>query len=295
VIDTDVHAVDFFPGLSEYIDRFAGPAAVDTFRKSLGYLVRSPGGTWYDLSPEQRRNFRAVRPPWWGSPAENTLDLATAALPELLYQRLEDLGVDFGVVFPNLSLGAIFFSGEGELRLNLAKAVNAYNADLYRPYGDRLTPVAVIPLHTPQEGVEALEHAAGLGFKAALIPGSVRRPIKGYADKVKDHPDAARALTWLDFFGLDSEYDYDPFWARAVELGIPLTTHSGSQGWEARSSISNYQFNHIGHFAQASDALAKSLFFGGVTRRFPKLRVGLLEGGAAWGAQLWNDTNPHNV
>jgi len=45
--------------------------------------------------------------------------------------------------------------------------------------------------------------------------------------------------------------------------------------------------NHIGHFADGSEAFAKSLFFGGVTRRFPNLRVGMLEGGADWGARVY--------
>jgi hypothetical protein len=39
-------------------------------------------------------------------------------------------------------------------------------------------------------------------------------------------------------------------------------------------------FNHIGHFADASEAFAKALFFGGATRRFPKLRIGFIEGSA---------------
>lgn len=89
------------------------------------------------------------------------------------------------------------------------------------------------------------------------------------------------------FYGIDSEYDYDPFWARAVELGVPILTHYGSQGWTGRSSISNYMNNHIGHFADGSEAFAKALFFGGVTKRFPQLRVGLLEGGADWGARVF--------
>jgi hypothetical protein len=38
------------------------------------------------------------------------------------------------------------------------------------------------------------------------------------------------------------------------------------------------------YFADGSEAFAKSLFFGGVTRRFPRLRVGMLEGGTDWGA-----------
>src|SRR6185436_16287409 len=42
-----------------------------------------------------------------------------------------------------------------------------------------------------------------------------------------------------------------------------------------------------GHFADGSEAFAKALFFGGVTRRFPGLRVGMLEGGADWGARVY--------
>jgi len=45
-------------------------------------------------------------------------------------------------------------------------------------------------------------------------------------------------------------------------------------------------FNHINHFADASEALAKALFFGGVTERIPQLRIALLEGGAAWGQNV---------
>jgi hypothetical protein len=48
-------------------------------------------------------------------------------------------------------------------------------------------------------------------------------------------------------------------------------------------------FNHIGMFADAHEAFCKSLFFGGVTRRFPGLKFGLLEGGAAWGVRLYGD------
>src|SRR6202012_2099833 len=40
-------------------------------------------------------------------------------------------------------------------------------------------------------------------------------------------------------------------------------------------------------------ALATSLFFSGAPRRFPDLRVGFLEGGAAWGATLFADLVGH--
>ena len=50
----------------------------------------------------------------------------------------------------------------------------------------------------------------------------------------------------------------------------------------SRRSISNYVYNHIGSFAAANDAFCKALFLGGVTRRFPELNFGFLEGGVAW-------------
>jgi len=176
------------------------------------------------------------------------------------------------------------------------RAINHYHADIYKPYADRLTPVAAIPLFTPQEGIEEAEFAVKtLGLKTILIPGALRRPIQSIAEKYppKYHGEVAYHGSWIDTFGIDSEYDYDPFWAKVVELGVAPTTHSGGMGWTARSSTSNYVFNHIGHFAEASHVLAKSLFFGGVTKRFPKLRVGFLEGGAGWGAQLYADLVGH--
>ena len=51
--------------------------------------------------------------------------------------------------------------------------------------------------------------------------------------------------------------------------------------FQERSSISNYMYSHMGHFAAAGEALCKSLFLGGVTRRFPRLRVAFLEGGVS--------------
>lgn len=295
VVDTDLHTIENPKILEQYIEKNGGSHAVDQFRSALtkgfGYL----SNIWYEQSVEERRDQRSVRPPWWALPAKNTLDLATVSLPSLLHERLQESGSDFAVLYPNVATFAPHI-GNPELRRQVARSVNEYNADLFRPYSDRLTPVAAIPLHTPEEGIEELEYAVNtLGLRVGLIPGYVNRPIKALNDKLKPEDQALfrRHATWIDTYGIDSEYDYDPFWAKAVELGISLTTHSAGMGWTARSSISNYMYNHIGHFADASHALAKSLFFGGVTRRFPDLRFGFLEGGAAWGAALLADLVGH--
>lgn len=287
VIDTDIHTNEFSPLLEDYIAQYGGAQVVDSFREHLHQNgLNALAAEWYKATPQQRLDQRLFRPPFWALPAKNSYDLATVSLPALLNERLEELGTDYAVLYPNISLFPINSSNE-ELRRSLTRAINHYHADIYRPYADRLTPVAAIPLHTPEEGIEELEYAVNtLGLKTALIPGAVRRPVQAIADKYPNDPELARYAYWLDFFGIDSAHHYDPFWQKSIELGINLSTHSGSQSWVARNSPSNYMFNHINHFADASEALAKALFFGGVTERFPQLRIALLEAGAAWGANV---------
>jgi predicted TIM-barrel fold metal-dependent hydrolase len=291
VIDTDVHVNDYAPVLNDYVAQYGGPKLVDALRKAQGgrFATRdAEGKDWYAQTPAERAHHRTLRAPWWARVTRNTYDLATYTIPALLYERLAEQGSDYSILFPNDVLSPA--AAGGEFRQPLHRALNHFHADQYRPYADRLTPVAGIPMHTPQEAIEELEFAVKtLGLKVANIPGGVRRPIPSIAEQYprEQHPEIARHVGYIDFYGIDSPHDYDPFWAKAVELGVPLTTHYGSQGWTGRHSISNYMFNHVGHFADGSQAFAKALFFGGVTRRFPGLRVGLLEGGADWGSHVY--------
>jgi hypothetical protein len=58
-------------------------------------------------------------------------------------------------------------------------------------------------------------------------------------------------------------------------------------------SRTSYVYNHIGNFAAAGEAACRSLFLGGVPRRFPSLRFAFLEGGVAWAASLYSDILGH--
>src|SRR5207245_6826802 len=93
--------------------------------------------------------------------------------------------------------------------------------------------------------------------------------------------------------GYKSPHDYDRFWQACLNLKVAVTAHSGSMGWHGRESINNFSFNHIGHFAAASHAFARALIFGGVVKRFPRLRFGLLEGGVGWACNLFTDLVAH--
>ena len=50
----------------------------------------------------QRRHDRTRRSNWWGVTSK-TLDKATALLPALLNERLPELGIDFALIYPNVS------------------------------------------------------------------------------------------------------------------------------------------------------------------------------------------------
>ncbi len=287
IIDSDGHTAEFEPVLFDYLRDVGGSRAVDR----LVALPDSPFSfRWYKLTLQERRDQRQIRPHFWVHPAANTLDRATSSLPKLLYQRLDEMGLDFTIIYPSLGLFLVHL-GDDELRGVACRALNKLHADTFREYSDRMTPVAVVPMHSPAEAIAELEYAVGtLGLKAAVMPGHVRRPLVSAVRKV---PEAARYAFWLDTIGLDSEYDYDPLWAKCLELRIAPTFHSGSVGLFTRNSISNFMHNHVGHFAAAGEAICKALFFGGVTRRFPGLTFSFLEGGAAWGCTLLADLVGH--
>jgi predicted TIM-barrel fold metal-dependent hydrolase len=280
VIDSDGHWVEFGPQLNDYLKRIGGSKALDGFKAR-------PTEVWHLTIPlHERRERRLDQPIWWGMPTRNTLDRATAMLPKLLYQRLADFGFDFVVLYPSAGLRTPFIP-DAELRQLTCRAFNTFSAELFAEYKDRLTPAAVIPMHTPQEAIEELDYAVNkLGLKVAMMASLIRRPIRS------NQPNP-RYNEWLEMLGLDSEYDYDPVWRKCAELGIAPSFHSVSKGVGTRVSPSNGVYNHIGHFGVAGEAVCKALFLGGVTRRFPTLRFAFLEGGVGWASMLYSDLIGH--
>jgi predicted TIM-barrel fold metal-dependent hydrolase len=274
IIDADGHMLEHVPTLDSYIRREGIAAGFD----GLGVCPLVDA----DRIAERSRLHGAFMDSW-SIPARQTRDLATATLPSLLYERMDELGLDFAVVYPTFGPGFTHLPDE-HLRRGSCRALNRYSAEVFADFADRLTPAAAIPMTTPEEAIDELEFAVGtLGLKAALIAAYTIRPLES------GEPGVGYYAGWLDTYGIDSVHDYDPFWRRCVELGVAPGAHSLGMGWGSRRSPTNYVYNQIGHFAVAGEALAKALFLGGVTRRFPALRVGLLEGGVAWAVSLYSD------
>jgi predicted TIM-barrel fold metal-dependent hydrolase len=284
VIDADGHTIEYAPAYFEYLKRVGGARIAEQ------YLAKLDAGGWYRMSPEERLKKRVTRPTSWGLPTRNTLDRATAMLPRLFRARMDDFGLDFSIVYSTLALVLIREENE-ELRRATCRALNTMFADIFADQADRMTPVATIPSHTPAEAIEELEFAVKkLGFKTVMVNTNVRRPIPEVAARA---PEVAAYAGWMDTLCMDSPYDYDPVWAKCVELKVAVTSHSPSTGWGSRVATNHYIHNHVGSFAAAGEAFAKAVVLGGVTKRFPSLNFAFLEGGVAWASELYAGLQSH--
>jgi hypothetical protein len=245
IIDADGHLIEMIPLLIDFIREGAGPRIADRFQALVA-----------QRDPRQRRVGGARV--FWALPEENTLDRMTATLPELLYRRLDEFGVDFALLYPSMALPLMCLP-DAEVRQAAVRACNRYYAEVFGGYRDRLEPVAVVPLFTPEEALAELDYAIGERGLKAIVANAVIPRLPG---------EGGRGGEWLDTIGFGSPHDYDPVWARCVELGVVPAFHGVGYGWGTRSSPDNYVYNHLGNFAAG-------------------------EGGVTWGAQLYADVLGH--
>ncbi len=289
IIDADGHFVEIGPILDEelvtYIEQAGGRELRDRYLSGLAKPFDTSTVLANRNDPAVREHWRSM-PSWWGWQTRNTYDRATAHLPKLMYERLDEMGIDFMMVYPSAVLGLLDIE-DGEVGLALAQAANRWLASIFAPYKDRMAVGGIVPMNTPQIAIQAAEHAVNeAGLKTVIVASYVRRYL---GDKPEKGPQAFR----LDTYGLDSEHDYDPFWAKCIDLGVAPLVHGSHQRERISRSVSSYVYNHVGGLATAHESLAKSLFLGGVTRRFPELRVGFLEGGVSWACSLYADLLGH--
>ncbi|HZP31506.1 MAG TPA: amidohydrolase family protein [Acidimicrobiia bacterium] len=271
VVDGDGHLIEYMPLVTDLVRDVAGR---DVMHAYVEFMQRG-------LLPDEA-GFASARV-FWGLPEENTLDRMTVTLPGLTYARLDELGLDFALLYPSSGL-TILGAPDAEVRQAAACALNTYYAQMYAEYRDRMEPVAVIPTFTPEEAIAELDHAVGeLGLKAVVMSAAIPRPAgTGGSEEA-----------WIDTLGHGSLHDYDPVWRRCRELHVSPAFHGIGYGWGSRRSATNYVYNHLGNFGAAQEAACRSLLLGGVPVRFPDLAFAFLEGGVGWSAQLLADVLGH--
>ena len=190
-------------------------------------------------------------------------------------QRLDDMdrdGVDLAVIFGGGPLG----TGDFDLYMGSFGAYNRWVADFCSHDPRRLRHVAYIPMIDVDQSVQMLRDAKTAGATAVNIPAfpqSKARFSKRTSQEIALTGDSSGERQYRD-------RDFDPIWATACELDLPITVHLGG-----RVSRFNDKKAFLPDLPMARIAMlevAGILIYGGVFDRFPSLRVGLIECGVGW-------------
>ena len=180
-------------------------------------------------------------------------------IPDEHVKDMDVDGVDAGVLYPSNSVPLFRFIQDSDFLTDLFRAYNDWLAEFCNPYPDRLKGIAMINVDIVEIAVKEMERCARLGLVGAMI--AVYPPM----DRAYDSP------------------EYEPLWAAAQDLQMPLSFHIGTNrpGPGESSPVAGRlsDFTNIDHWVRMSLA---DMIFGGVFRRYPKLQVGSVEHELAW-------------
>src|SRR5882757_8730423 len=188
IVDGDGHWLEYAPVFSEKMRKAAGDKAADGFLAALRSTTDA-----LKLTPAERRRRRVAMPNFWNRQAENTLDRATAMMPKMLYERLDEIALDFAIVYPTAGLRLPRIKDD-ETRRAVIRAYNIVSAEYFEKLSDRMTPAAIIPMHTPEEAIAELEFTTKqLGSKVGMFGSAFPRQVPAIA---ANDPDTSRFAVW---------------------------------------------------------------------------------------------------
>jgi predicted TIM-barrel fold metal-dependent hydrolase len=184
-------------------------------------------------------------------------------------QHLKDMqidGVAGEVLYP--SQGLFYFKvADTQLMSAIFRTYNDWLAEFCSTAPERLKGIAMINLDDVQDGIRELERTAKLGLVGAMI--SEYPP----EDRRYDRP------------------EYEPFWAAAQGLDMPLSLHTATRRQGTNSGMVQRSVRDASRRATKAFLPATSLcdmMFSGVFERYPGLRVGVVEFELSWVPYLLN-------
>jgi predicted TIM-barrel fold metal-dependent hydrolase len=200
-------------------------------------------------NPEELKEFLTkatyadARPGGW-DPAERVKDNAAD-------------GVEADVLYTTLGF-RIFWLKDPGLQADCFRVYNDWLAEFVSYDPKHMAGLPMISLYDPKAGARELERCAKMGLKGAMI----------WCSPPDDRPYSSDV--------------YDPFWAAAQELKMPVSLHAiTGMGMES-------QFNWGARYMRAtvlSHEVEKSfsvLIFSGVLDRFPELQIVSAENNIGW-------------
>ena len=176
---------------------------------------------------------------------------------------MDSEGIDAVVLFPTLSALPIAAIPDEAFALALARGYNNWLAEFCQVAPRRLYGVAQVPLlHIDAAIAEATRAVTRLRLRMIFL-----------------RPNPYGGRSWTD-------RAYDPFWACAQDLGVPLAFHEGTfaKGMPTAGidRFDSYFFHHIVSHPFEQQLACLSLIAGGVLERFPRLQIAFMESGTGW-------------
>jgi predicted TIM-barrel fold metal-dependent hydrolase len=187
-------------------------------------------------------------------------------------RALDELGFSSQLVFATSSLSQFRMSKESDILYGGARAHNRAMGEFCS--GDRrLIGVAYVPLDDPARALVELDQALAAGCRAVWLPATPAGEVS------PGHP------------------DLDPIWRRLVESRTPFMLHIGPgsrllpkeyqnngkpRSPDLHGGGENLRFKDFVVLPYAAQMFLAALIYDGVFDRFPDLRGGVIEFGAAW-------------
>jgi predicted TIM-barrel fold metal-dependent hydrolase len=189
-------------------------------------------------------------------------------------QLMDELGLHRALMFPTLAnLLEYSLEGDPDLTHVAVHAVNQWLHDRWSfDYMHRIITVPVITLPIVEEAIRELEWVLERGARAILVRPAPATGLRG-----------SRSIALEEF---------DPFWARVEEAGIPVCMHASFEPlthyyetWEPGRTDSAFKPTPLKQLLlqhrEIEDAVAAMICHGALSR-FPRLRVFSVENGAGW-------------
>ncbi len=176
-------------------------------------------------------------------------------------EHVKDLdidGVDASIIYP--TTGSVLYNVQDtDLLTAICQTYNDWLAEFFSYNPNRLKGVAMLNVDDVGLGVKELERCHKMGFTGAMIP------VYPPESHLYDQP------------------EYDPLWAAAQELGMPIGLHiSSNRASSEFADPANYRPTFICNADYWPRMSLADLIFGGVFERFPGLRIGSVEHELSW-------------
>jgi predicted TIM-barrel fold metal-dependent hydrolase len=210
---------------------------------------------WHEYPPDHPIRIRDADPSTWDASKR--------------LAKMDEFGIYSQVLYPNVAgfgTGRFMEVKDAELMLACVEAYNDYLVDFATADPKRFLPMAALPFWDVETSVKEIRRAAGMGHKGIVFGA--------YPEQWGAPPLTSR--------------HWDPIWATAQDLGLPVNFHiasgdvssvrSGAPEHGVRANFASFGVS----FFMGNAATISNLVCGGICHRFPRLNFVSVESGIGW-------------